>query len=735
MKESELLWKKNVAEQCQKEYEIRKFKRDANKVQGVIDHHSAQLNFLKSPENQVAKMSPDVIVHHWLHNTAPLSAKQQLLCYDIYESQKRYSLLMALGYGEASRVLYRNRSLENLSEQDRQACADVSGPLPVVFSGLDILQNQMNQSQCDLQEDVYRDHLKLRNDQKYAIILQIHKDNAVKKELHASLQHGQAGQAQLSKNFSALKNNHDSLWQMLDKNSLLQFKKLQNFAWKKVVQEQKKEAEEQDCMAAEELMTQNVVRHEKKQAHIMHKQKQREFKHQQKELQAMEQEEKDRRSLLEQERRMKQSQADKQRNLLQLQEQQQDRLKKEQELVQKADQQRILAEQNKTKEEIKECLIIVKQQKDLKILEEAIENSTIEKAIISRMPKIPERMSYKKFLKELHEQPLFNTKMEILLAGFSDITKTIVSSDNVDESSISYFDELYGVMIDAHKKLVDQGKGLSYHMALQPKLYSEILRSYVWLHKKIGDHTPASLQSIERNVLENINIHQQEFDLLKASYKDAVTKRDDLEMGKFLPLMKHKQAELSQLKKYLRESQSFSKQFYIYTCLLKTCGNGGILDPYRLVDVTANRFSCKEVAMQPQELDIQLVILNDHIEKILKKPDVVDEKMLDPILKISAPKMGLVYQKTLRMIDNVFSYIGLQDHPHKNAWAKDFYRNARSFSLDDAQSLIDLDTYRYSLQKTFDPAIEQCTLAQYNTKQDMLMKLIRLYSKIFHKQP
>jgi hypothetical protein len=486
------------------------------------------------------------------------------------------------------------------------------------------------------------------------------------------------------------------------------------------------ENQEVAAMDREDKLMHKVVADEKQQRKIVQLQKLKEQQQEQIELLAMAKQEKLQQDIQEQKRRIRQSQQDKSKYLAQLQEQQRE---KEEKTRKQAEQQRLFAQQQSRDCKESQAVAI-----DNEILKTAIAEVSRQKIILQAVPKIDARISYEKFLQESAKNPEIAAKFLRLFARFNLIVHEI-AADDLKDTSIDRFDSDYEDILKNHKKLCELGAGISYFMAFSPELYGCIVNSYVQLRQKIGSQTSASLSCNFDRLQNNLSLGQGEFATLKTLYAAALKNNDTAASNQYLSVMKDKKKSLDAIQKQLHENQILMKQQYVFACLLKTCGNGGILDPCRFIQPLEKSVFSKR-AMPLEKLDAYFVMLNNRIEDVLKiSDDEQDPAKIDPLLKISAPKMRLVHDQTLQMIDAVLREIGLESHPKKQEWALKFYNNARMFSYDDARNYIDLDGYRYSLQKIFDSKKEGCTLAQHNSMQDLFMKLIRLYKNKFHEKP
>lgn len=728
---SQKVIKKNIAQQCQQELERRAITQHLVANQVDLDTHANQLESVKASQNKIVKLNPDAIVANWLHGCFFLSAKQALLCDTIYGLTMQYQMLQSLQVMQNVQVERRNALIHSMLPQDRATYQDAFKPVVVEVTGLDMYNKQLQEFKDDLQQDIYQENVTDHKRKKDALIYKTHQLLAEKTNLQKKLADLKAEQNVLKQDFMGLKQNHDVIEKMLDEFYKPQCKKWLQLVVKKMQQQKRIENNELDAMGAEDRHMHKIVAHEKQQRKIVERNKVKQEQQEQAETLAMLKEEKLGRDIQEQKRRMRQSQADKERYLLQLQEQQCQKLEQQQQKI------RVQVERKKELEQVRKVVKDLKSQADKtadELLQTSIAQVQAQKEILAKIPKLEDRLSYKMFLKEVAKNPEFTEMFQILFETFQ-ANVCRIAAGQLQEKSIEHFDLLYEDIIQNHRKLVAMGVGISYYMAFWPKLYGDIVNSYLQLREKISSQTSVSLSCNFERLQNNLSLGQDEFATLKTSYAAALKNNDTAASSQYLSAMKDKKKSLDLIQQQLHENQILMKQQYVFVCLLKTCGNGGILDPCRFIQPLEKSILTKR-AMRLEKLDEYFVILNNQIEDVLKmSDDEQDPEKLDPVLKISMPKTKLVRDQTLQMIDTVLHKIGLADHPKKQEWALKFYNNSRIFSYDDARNYIDLDAYRYSLQKIFNLKKEGCTIEQYNSMQDLFMKLIRLYKNKFHEKP
>ena len=742
MEQSKKAWKKNVAEQCREASRIRnntksyKFQCDKIDVnyKKLTDIQSS-VHQLQQSAHQVEKVDVDQFVAHWSLYSTVLPLAQDALCQNVYFGQERLNLLSALWNNETKRLMYANATraiFGQLVQQQAlpldaaQAYQAVPELLPVGFSHLPELQRQVQESKDVLQESIYQSQVKAYDDQiralqneKRSIKRLIRTGFTAIKRINADRNNLEIEQNKLSQEFGAIAQNHQQIASQLDNHKQELSKKFQDLVWKKVALEQQKENRDYDAKAREDKRMQRIVKAERAKENRRIK-----------ELQAKQQEEQRQRDLLEQERRDRQSRVDKQTYLAQLTAQVHEREQRKLKLQEKAEEQKRAIQKELVQEEKITRLKEESMSQTRALLDEAVAVAVIEKSMIAKIPKLAPRSSFHKFQKQCMKCPEFSEQVAFMIQCFNDIT-TKVAQGNVQDVDIANFDELYTTIIGKHRELVAQGKGISYYMALSPVMYKKILESYEKLHQQVGQYSSRQLEESLDTIQKPLDRRKEEFALLKASCTDAIQRKDRHAMDYCLSLMKTRKLSLDLLEKELHECQTLQKKQYVFGHMLKFCGYGGILDPYRFLDKKYLQAS-KSFALSEKDLDMRFVVLYDHIDTILKQEEQAAVPATDSVLKISQNKSDLVHQQTAGMIRGVLRDIGLEQHASREKLIRDIYNTARIFSTDDAKDLIDLDGYIHALHKMFQTYNQGCNLAQYNTKQDLQIKLIRLFAMIFH---
>ncbi len=734
IKRDDLQKKLHIVDQSSHELEGQKAKLEQRIIQlkNVITLQNQKLNTLKIERNGIRKVDIDALLHNQSYVSLRLTPHQYALWYNLDTMQRRYNMIIAMMYDQSMRAAHYNHIVAYLPEDDplRYRMSEL-----LAVSGIDHLVQSLMTEKNFLQESIYAQDIQEKTVSIQKVSKKIIQALSEQKNLNSKIRKKQTRLDSLLRDRLCLNNQLHEYEERLDQLEISFCKK-----WERLVRAfwvQHKKSIFQDCarckqegnlMHAEDIAMHTFVQQEQdieKERLLAEWYMVKKASQEQAELEEIN-------------RRIAQSRIDKEQYLQQLRQRHVALEQKKQLAIEHTQRQK---EHAYAVQSQREELVRKEQARhnfDKLYMDKALQAVAIESNILDKIIHFRPRLSLLQFIKKSGERSDVNRGFGLLLKSFANVIKKYAQGAiEYKENTISVletFDDLYANILDSHQQLVQEGMGISYYMSLDPRLYQDILNSYVQLQnvsegldikKAYGEHL---------RLLQELQSKKEELNLLKLSYSQAL--RNSASSGEnkalcdqLLLQLKDKKNDIEQLTK----NCLLQEQVYVFSCLLKTCGVGGILDPSRFIDRKFPYASSQIDTALYDDIKMRFVILSEYIDDVMNRVPSVADEQIDPILKISQIKKDIIFKKSIEMYVNIFNTVGLSDNQHKVDWARRICEQARIFARDDARDTIDLDGYRYALNKIFHKSMNDgCSRMQYNLRNELLLLTIRLFACKFH---
>lgn len=308
---------------------------------------------------------------------------------------------------------------------------------------------------------------------------------------------------------------------------------------------------------------------------------------------------------------------------------------------------------------------------------------------------------------------------------------------------MDHFGSLYAVLLDLHKELGNGYLGLSHYMALldskERGIYKKMFDAYTQISEDATDVKVENLRNKYAVACNKAMNAQQDLEDIQKKFQQAQQDKNKDQMRLYLPLLQQRTHEFQELETQKNlmgvRFQELQKKLHTSANLSIFFAPGGILDPCPLLHSDKFDKLIKLKALSQDVFNEKFLSLINEIDAIKKQYESVSENQtLDPELQITASEEYLVFQAVKMMILDIFNAIGLGQHSDKDAWVVSMYEKAKKFALLDAQERVDLDNLQYYLYTSFikSGCHRSCSHAQYNTQQDIVIALTRLFACKFH---
>ena len=710
--------------------------------------YQEQLDDLEHMSNQASVIDIDVLLQDRAYLQLPLTMQGLIVWYDLETYQQRYDAIQVIIDREIQRYQERHAISRTLSET--YALRD---NFPSAFSvvGLDALQQKILQAKRQVQQH-WQTHQKQLIDQYMMKI----KDRIVaghntQDKLQILLRHKAENAGLIKQNMHDIQEALDQTRKNLRCHGIVLSKKWKKLACRIVSKKLLQDAF--DYRLAEEMEQKNIeelaaMQREDDAMHVLIEQKQQ-------------QQEKDRLlaewyavqdqvKFSEMKRREEQSKSDKEKHLQKI-------VKINHELQQKkalrlqhaAQQQKITQEKKIQKiQNVADSLAWEVNQIELLAQQNVCEEfkPTIDPKLLCI--KLKPKATLQEF--KIHVGDLvndFNAKINGALIVLEDGVGRMAESDVMyamnRQPLMDHFGDLYAVLLDLHKELINGYLGLSHYMAVLDKkergIYKKMFDAYTRLTEDACDAKVQTLQNKYDIACNKMSVAEKNLEDIQRVFKQAQQDKNKEQMRLSLPLLKQRTDEFNELETQKNlfgiRLQELYKKVDVSAQLSTFFAPGGILDPHRLLH--SDKFD-KLITLKALSQDVfneKFLSLINEIDAIKKQYESVSENQpLDPELQITASEEYLVFQAVKMMILDIFNVIGLGQHPDKDAWVVSMYEKAKKFALLDAQERVDLDNLQYYLYTSFIKSgwHGSCSHAQYNTQQDIVIALIRLFACKFH---